>query len=326
MRDREEIGTPTVIAVGGGKGGVGKSVVSILLAQWLARMGRSTVLVDLDLSGANIHTLLGIKSPPATLFDLLSRRVDSLEEVAFSTSLENLRVVCGASEILTLANPAFAQKAKIARKLYGLDAEFLVLDLGAGTSFDVLDFFLLAEKQIVVTTAEPISIHNAYAFLRNAVFRRLTQLSRQYPIVQDVVRRAVDPLNDLDIRTIRDLYTRIGEVAGGEFLDPIRREMSAIRPLVVVNQVREARERNTPRVLQQVAARYLWVQVEDFGGIAHDPEIQRIVSKMIPVTSGSGYRGAFEAVRDMAARLAGERARPSHRSPGEATLAADARR
>ncbi len=187
----------------------------------------------------------------------------------------------------------------------------------------MLDFFLLAEKQIVVTTAEPISIHNAYGFLRNVVFRRLTQLSRQYPIVQDVVRQAIDPLNPLDIRTIRDLYARIGEIAGEEFLLPIRAEMSSIRPLIVVNQVREARERNASRVLQQVAERYLGVRVEDLGGIAHDPEIQRMVSKMIPLTSGSGYRGAFEAVREIAARLATERTRPTHGASDAAALAAD---
>ena len=55
--------TPQIWAIGGGKGGAGKSVVSTVLAFWLARMGKRTVLVDVDLGGANLHTLLGIKSP-----------------------------------------------------------------------------------------------------------------------------------------------------------------------------------------------------------------------------------------------------------------------
>jgi flagellar biosynthesis protein FlhG len=79
---------PKLWAVGGGKGGIGKSTVSILLAFWLARMGKRTILVDLDLGGANLHTLMGIKSPPKTLNDFVTRRIDSLEEVCIETDIK----------------------------------------------------------------------------------------------------------------------------------------------------------------------------------------------------------------------------------------------
>ncbi len=62
---------PKIWAVGGGKGGTGKSVVSAILAFWLARMGKRTVLIDVDLGGANIHTLMGIKSPPRSINDFI---------------------------------------------------------------------------------------------------------------------------------------------------------------------------------------------------------------------------------------------------------------
>ncbi|MFZ0427351.1 MAG: P-loop NTPase [Acidobacteriota bacterium] len=295
--------SPTVIAIGGGKGGVGKSVVSILLGQWLARFGRPTVLVDLDLGGANIHTLLGIKDPPATIHDLLLRKTDSLEDIALSTPVEQLRVVCGASEILSAANPVFAQKLKIVRKLSEVDAEYVILDLGAGTSFDVLDFFLLADRQIIVTTSEPISIYNAYGFLRNGVYRRLLQLVREYPEWKALIQSAMDPKNQLDIRTVRSLHEKLAESADPELVATLSAEMQKIRPGVIVNQVREPRERNTSRIIQQVADRYLMVEVRDLGSVVFDAQIQAMVSRMIPLVSRNGIAGAFESVHQIASSL-----------------------
>lgn len=295
--------SPSMIAIGGGKGGVGKSVVSILLGQWLARFGKSTVLVDLDLGGANIHTLLGIKDPPATIHDLILRKTNSLEEIALSTPVEGLRVVCGASEILSAANPVFAQKLKIVRKLAEIDAEYVVLDLGAGTSFDVLDFFLLAEHQIIVTTSEPISIYNAYGFLRNGVYRRLLQLVREYPEWKELIGSAMDPNNQFEIRTVRSLYERLSREADPDLVKTLGTEIQRIRPGVIVNQVRESRERNTSRIIQQVADRYLMVEVRDLGTVIFDPQIQTMVSRMVPLVSRNGIAGAFESMHQIASAL-----------------------
>ena len=73
-QDTKKDAAPTIWAVGGGKGGAGKSVVSTILAFWLARMGKRTVLIDADLGGANIHTLMGIKSPPRSINDFITRK------------------------------------------------------------------------------------------------------------------------------------------------------------------------------------------------------------------------------------------------------------
>ena len=73
--------TPQIWAIGGGKGGAGKSVVSTVMAFWLARIGKRTVLVDVDLGGANLHTLLGIKSPSKTLNDFITRKFEIVEDI-----------------------------------------------------------------------------------------------------------------------------------------------------------------------------------------------------------------------------------------------------
>ena len=76
-------------------------------------MGKRTVLIDVDLGGANLHTLLGIKNPPRTLNDFITRKFASLEEICIDTEAKNLRLISGASEVLSLANPHFSQKVKL---------------------------------------------------------------------------------------------------------------------------------------------------------------------------------------------------------------------
>jgi len=291
-----------LIAIGGGKGGVGKSVVSLMLGQWLAKMGHSTTIVDLDLSGANLHTLLGIKEAPTTLNDVLDRRADSLDEVSLTTEVPNLRAVCGASEVLSSANPVFARKLKLMRGLFHLSSEFVVLDLGAGTSFNVLDFFLVADLQVVVTTSEPTAIYNAYALIRNAVFRRLSQLTRRHPFLKELVVEAMDPQNG-QLRTAEDIYRAIYQQGGKDLLEPIRQETARIRPHILLNRMVHPRERLTFGILREVAAKYLALELSDLGAIGEDHELRSMIARMVPLTRGGGYRGAWEDARRVAKQI-----------------------
>lgn len=296
---------PTLVAVGGGKGGVGKSILSILLGQWLARLEKRCVIVDLDLSCGNIHTLLGIKDPRMTLKDLISKSVSSLEDVALSTSIENLRVICGASEVLSIANPVFAQKVKLLRSLSSLEADFIILDLGAGTSFNTLDFFLACEKQIVVTTVEPTAVQNAYVFLRNAVFRRLSQLSRRNDTLRELVTITMNPGNSLKLRSVKDLLEVVSDLGGERLASPIRSELRRIWPGIVVNKVRDIRDLNSASVIRHVANKYLLLEVEELGGVAFDRQIERMVSEMEPLTN-CREGGAYESIFEIASQFAME--------------------
>ena len=100
-------------AVGGGKGGVGKSIVSLMLGASLARQGKKVVLVDADLGGSNLHTLVGIRYPLCTLADFISRKVSKIEEVLIDTPVNNLKLICGADDILGIANPKSTQKTRL---------------------------------------------------------------------------------------------------------------------------------------------------------------------------------------------------------------------
>ncbi len=306
MREKHKdsnVRKPKLWAVGGGKGGVGKSVVCILLAFWLARKGKQTILVDTDLGGANLHTLLGIKSPSRTLNDFISKKYDSLEEICIESEIENLRLICGASEVLSLANPQFAQKVKIIQGVLKLDCDYVILDLGGGASFNFLDFFLVSHQKILVLTPQPTSIQNAYGFMRNAVYRRLTQLSRQMPSLQALVKTAMNPKNELKVRTIKELFQSIHDSDGEKVMEGLKKEIQKIEPAIITNMTRDTKDKNAGRIVQLVAEKYLAIHPQDLGSVVYDKHLEKMISGMIPLTRLDRSCEAVACVYELATKL-----------------------
>ncbi|MBW2575626.1 MAG: P-loop NTPase, partial [Deltaproteobacteria bacterium] len=295
--------TPQIWAIGGGKGGAGKSVVSTILAFWLARMGKRTVLVDLDLGGANQHTLLGIKNPLKTLNDFITRKFAALEDICIDTEAQNLRLISGASDVLSLANPHFSQKVKLINHFSRIDADYVMLDLGAGTSFNVLDFFLAANNKIVVLTPEPTSIQNAYIFIRNAVYRRLSRLSSKTPSLQALIKTAMDPKNILKIRTVKELLMFIEESGGEDVMEVLKKEIDNIRLTVITNMAKDNKEKNAGRIVQTVAEKYLTIQSTDLFSVSYDKQINAMVSDMVPLINLDQSSHAFADVYEIASKL-----------------------
>jgi len=108
---------PRIFAVGGGKGGVGKSIVASNLALALAATGQRVAVVDLDLGGANLHTLFGISRPRATLADFVRGDVTELSELLSPTSVPDVALISGARALPDMANPKTAHKQKLLRHL-----------------------------------------------------------------------------------------------------------------------------------------------------------------------------------------------------------------
>jgi flagellar biosynthesis protein FlhG len=139
-----------VIAVGGGKGGIGKTILTANLGICFAKNKWRVVLVDADLGGSNLHTCLGIDFPEVSLSDFVGRRVEKIEDVIVETGIEGLRLISGAQDFLGSANIKYTQKLRVLKQIFKIDTEVVLMDLGSGTSFNVLDFFLASDLGIVV--------------------------------------------------------------------------------------------------------------------------------------------------------------------------------
>ncbi|MFO7984343.1 MAG: P-loop NTPase [Desulfatiglandaceae bacterium] len=184
----------TIIAVGGAKGGVGKSMLAANLAVGLALLGRRVTLADLDFGGADTHLLLGAGTPHVNWNDFLEKKVQTVDEIRVPTRFEGLDFIGGDSSKLGSANLNYLQKLKIIRHLKSLHRDYVILDLGGDTSFNVLDFFLMADQRFVVTAAEPASFLDTYNFVKVSFYRFLDRFFADYALLK-VLRERVSSLS-----------------------------------------------------------------------------------------------------------------------------------
>jgi flagellar biosynthesis protein FlhG len=264
-------------SVGGGKGGIGKSLLTASLGFQLARMGKRVILVDADLGAANLHTCLGLAGPDRTLTDFIQRRSERIEDVLVDTGVPGLRLISGASDFLTAANIKYVQKVRVLNRIRALDVDVVLLDLGAGTSFNIIDFFLISDVSILTVVPEPTSIENGYRFIKSALYRRLRNAAPSEG-VKVMVDAALDPKSPLGIKTPLDLVARV-ESEDPEAARLLVREMAGFRPRFVVNQVRD--EGDVPIGHQLVAAcsRHLGVNAVYAGFVHYDDAVWRSVRR-----------------------------------------------
>ena len=170
-----------------------------------------------------------------TLSDFVDRKVTSLQHVGVLTPFERLTLISGAMDGLGAANPLYSQKTKLIRNLRGLDVDYVVLDLGAGTSFNVLDFFLVADTGVVVMLPEPTSIENAYRFIKAGFFRRLQALAPEDDFA-DLVGRVLAPRSGV----AQTPWEVVAEMRGRDAARAARLEqaLGGFHPWLIVNQAR----------------------------------------------------------------------------------------
>ena len=290
-----------VWAVGGGKGGDGKSLLTANVGITLAQMGKRVCLIDADLGGANLHTCLGVAQPEATLDDFITRQTETLDELAVHTSVPNLSLISGAGDVFGAANPKYQTKMRLIRKIQSMDFDHVILDLGAGTAFNTLDFFLSAHRGVLLCVPEPTSIENLYRFMKAAFYRRLRQLDRQFQ-VRDLVRVAMTRKNGNRVASLRELFEHIKQ------LEPERgarleAAMQRFRPKLVVNQVRSGADARVGQQIALAVRQYFGIDMQFAGYLEYDDIVWRAVRKRRPLLLEYPSRRLADSYRGIVAKI-----------------------
>jgi flagellar biosynthesis protein FlhG len=302
METKEGEERRVIWAIGGGKGGSGKSFITTNIGICLSRLGGRVILVDADLGGANLHTFLGILPPALSLSDFIKRRVADLREVLISTVVPNLRLLSGAQDLLTATDTKSVQKQRLLRSIQKLDADYVLVDLGAGNGLHVLDFFLMSDGGILVVTPEPTSIENAYRFLKSAFYRRL----RHLPISQEAKRlidEAMDHKNELGIENPFDLLREIGKVNEADALR-LTEEAERFHPNLILNQVRTKKDVEIGFAIRRACKKYFGIHVHYLGYIVYDQEVGQSVRKRSPLLIENPQSKAAQCIAEIASKLA----------------------
>lgn len=266
---------PQIYPIGGGKGGVGKSFISANLGNLIASDGKSVVLIDLDLGASNLHTFLGMPAPERGLDRFFDKTVQQLEKTVVSTHNENLAFVSSCHCSMEIANLIYAQKVKLINAIKSLPYDFVFMDLGAGTNFNTLDFFLTADKGIIVCTPEPTSIENAFRFIRAAYLRRLRQLIKKHPFDIRVKTAVLDKGAKVgSSQEIMELVKNYDPEKEAFLKDRIGRFQFKI----VLNQFRRNTDPSLGEKIKIVCNRHFYSPFEILGRVVYDERIVDSIS------------------------------------------------
>jgi len=262
-------------SVGGGRGGAGKSVVAANLGCALAMAGRSVALIDADSSGAGLHACFGMGRPSGSegLADLACGRLERLEDLAVETGVDGLRLVSGAGEFLGSANPSYRQKQAIIDAIRDIDADCVIVDIGAGSSYNALDFFAVSKTGVIVFRPGADLARNAYIFLKNFVYRLLFRLFAGDERLIGVLKEATDARRADSVKSVASLLDRLASV-DVEAAARAASEITSYRPRLLLNMASSEDDLSSLDLFRSAAGQYLGVEAEPVGVLHSSPSVE----------------------------------------------------
>jgi flagellar biosynthesis protein FlhG len=250
-------------AIGGGKGGTGKSFLTAALGTALAQAGNSVILVDANLAAPDLHCFLGIRAPRRSLLDVLKDGA-AWQDVLAPTSQPRLRLLNFAGDEPAMADLAPGVGARMTAYLDRLEADFVVIDVGSGIASMVLDLFNLAHQPIAVTTPDPAAMRGIFRFVHHAACRRIQNRFEGKEGIRAVMEGLQHLSGAAQPRTmssfVKMLQTREPEAA---------RDITAMlhqwQPLMLVNMAASDRDLRRAEILETAASKLLEVTLRTCG-------------------------------------------------------------
>jgi len=296
--------TPTVIPIASGKGGVGKSFLAANIGIALAQSGYRTVVIDLDLGGSILHLFLGLQNRYPGIGDFLKTDDTDLERLLVPTEISNLMFLPGDGKMPFMANITHVQKEKLISRVQMLPADYILLDLSTGTTYNTLDFFNSAHPGMIVTTPEPASVMRLLSFLKAAVLRKIDRMAaRNIPVrtlLNDWYYKPIDRQFPA-IDTLLDSIARIDPEAE----KAIREFLGRFRPRVVFNNAEHPEEMSLATQISKNLFEKLSIEVDYFGFVYHDPNAKHAVKNRTPYLLFAEDRPEAESIVRIAERISG---------------------
>ncbi len=294
-------GGPIIIPVASGKGGVGKTVLSVNLSFALAQLGKKVVLIDLDFGGANIHTCLGYDQAPDGVGNFLLKKNSTLEEYFLNTTNPNLQFISGDAEMVGIANITVMQKKKLINAISTIKADFVVLDLGAGSSYNTIDFFMLSPFGVLVAMPELTSILNGYAFLKNTLFRLLYINLKNNSAVNKVFTKCSKKGGEHAWK-IQEILDEISDVDPEIHAEAIS-IVDTFNPKIIINMATKPKDLAMGEKLRKISKSHLGIDMEYLGFLYRDQSIPDSIQERKPLGISNPDCPTFQTIIRMAYKI-----------------------
>jgi flagellar biosynthesis protein FlhG len=284
--------------VGAGKGGVGKSFLTASMGISLARQGYSVVVVDTDFGSPSLHTFLGVKNCARYVPDF--QNTQALKQHALiSTSQAGLSLLSCTGDFLGAADPSPAEIEKTKSLILGLDADYVLVDTGRGTSLGILDVFNLGDVGIVVVAPDPAAIQRAYAFIKCSLYRRIQLEFGANSSVAAAIEQIKQPDAAAKPTSILEFYDLLC-TTDPDITERIATLVDGYRPMIVINMAESEEEQRVGEIIQTACKRFLNVDIRFCGLILQDQAMRRATHCLalpeIGVESCAAARQIHEAV------------------------------
>lgn len=287
-------------AVGGGKGGTGKSLLTGILGMHLTAKGKKIILMDADFSGANLHSFIDIKKTRYTLTDFFTKKIP-LTDIVQETHIPDLHLIAGDLYSFNPRSFTYSQKLKLFRHIKKLDADLVLMDLGAGAGINIVDTFLLADRMIALSTPQTISIENLYRFIDRVLFRKLyTELNRHglKPVADEAWRNKGNiPLTSF--REVAYFFSTFSD----QIKMLVEKTLADFSINIVMNHVRNTEQILTGFSLKDVMSSYYGIQVRYMGHIRYNESLWKYNNRLYPLFKSSPSYPTLKEVEAIACSL-----------------------
>lgn len=270
-----------IIAVGGGKGGIGKSIICTNLAVGLALSGKKVVLVDTDFGSSNLHALMGIKNPPLGFMNFFQTNSIKSPSLLLETGITNLQLICAAGDNPGSADIDSETLEIILNNIRNLDADYVFMDLSPGVSYAVVDFFNLADTGLIITTPELTSVMKTFSFIRSVLFRKISKLFKDQEDLLRLVDHSNPMLADMETHSIDILKEKLAAIDPKQVL-VVDMIVDSFKPCLIVNRVRYKKELKAGENLIELVKKYLGVEPVYLGYLIESDRVRDSVDEMTP--------------------------------------------
>ncbi|AKT37427.1 helix-turn-helix domain-containing protein [Chondromyces crocatus] len=288
--------TRRVIAVGGGRGGVGKTTLTVNLAVYFAQLGREVVVIDTDPFSTGLHGALGLESPP-----LVSRTdVEEGRAEPVATTVPGLRLVPTAFDALS-ATPVRPSRAAYWMKLIQeLNVDYVLINLGPSMSSSTIDLYLWADVGISVTMPEPLAVEHTYRFYRALYQRTLRRALMKERFKLRLVEKVASSLPPLStpkdfIAEVKRFDENVAALATAQ--------LPRINPRLVVSQTRVRADLELGQAMSNVSERFLGISMDYLGHVEHDDSVWLTIRHRQPLLVESPTSRAARNVERVARRI-----------------------
>jgi len=264
--------------IASGKGGVGKTFTTSSLAISLSKMGHNVVIIDLDLSGANVHSVFGLPPHPQSIRQFFEGS-KTLAELVLPTSVPKVSYIQGFWDAWTPTDISTEQIRGLVPEAKKLKADYIIVDLGAGAVEGHLEILKLADEKILISSPEPTSIEKTYRLIESFVCHSLKEHS-----VPEAYEHIIKTLRDHRQGFSGDHFSFRNYLKESSGIQPDYFETLLTKPLrLIVNSCRTQANTELGHSMKSVCYKYYDFKIDFIGALDYDNAVWQSIRNREPV-------------------------------------------